>query len=1242
MSKKTEQLLSDFDDEAEASSEAVLVYNRPAQPKGPKVPNLFPIVTTVPYRIAVIGEAPGADEVRQLQPFVGASGRFLSALLAKATVMRQACFIGNVCQYQPPGNDISLFSRSGPEITEGIEQLTADLNRFNPHICLLLGKTALWAAKGTDKITDWRGSFFVGERAPFIGRKCLASYHPAACLRQYEWTPLLMMDIKKAFSEASSPDLVLPRRSLDVTLSLDEIIERLEQIRRDRPMISFDIEGWVHNVTCLSIATDSMKSFIVPFTKLDGTSYWTLDEEVRLWQSLVPVLSDPSIPKVLQNCLYDRFVLHYGLGIVVRGTKDDTMLKFWEQYCELEKGLGFQCSILTREPYYKGERGSSSQDEFFRYCCKDSAVTYEINERLERILTPPQLRHYRQNVALLNPLLYMELRGIRYNKALADVRHSEIERVIYGQQAALDRLAGVGLKSFDNRVDLLAKIREHMCYKRDPTKPKKAFAAEYEWAIRRINDPSPLVDYDIGRLSTACKQHLNVDSPKQVRDFVYNRLKLPVQFADRDNEKVTSDFAAMLKLKKKVDKGSLADKSLDLLIDLGQLSTRRGLLEIKTDPDGRVRTGYNLVGTPTARIASYTSPTGSGYNLQTITSGILVKPDGHPLKHGMRDLFLADDDCYIFQVDLSGADGWTVGAYLNMLGDPTMLMDLRAKLKPAAIICYMLRHGNDSLKGRSREEIRELLKEVKKEDWDYFACKQGIWGTCVTPDHEVLTPNGWWPIDKVTQFTKVAVWDGATGAIRFEQPTNVISQLYTGELFSYEGNAFSLLATADHRMPFFTNNNLKCVTAAQLSSKRGCELPLSGCWQGSKREPNARLVAAIMSDGSYTKDNKLVFTFRKQRKIERIKVLLNLAGISFSETVNYNPYDGKPETRIYCYNAPIYQKRCGAWMLEWDFQSLDEFTDEYANWDGHINPKTHTRTIFSVDKNHLDWFATFCRLANKGYTYQGAYRSGKGSLVHRLSINHRRRAHLNNMKVTTVPAWRNKVYCLTVSTGYFLVRRNDKIMVTGNCYTMGPDKLAVTIAKKSEGAIWLSRSEVQAFQAAVHARYAIRRWHNWMASELKRTNGVLVAPNGFRRKFYGRTEEALGNALAHMPQVITTYATNTAMYRLWTDPENRLGERIQVGTPSICDGSATTVTTASRFVSGQSNVRSLLRVEPLHQVHDALLGQFKRTDTTWAIGKIRQWFDNQLVIAGQPITIPYEGNYGTNWALDKNSKVGDI
>lgn len=893
-----------------------------------KVPNLKPFIKNQPYRIAIIGEAPGEDEAIQGEPFVGTSGRFLNMWLSRAGLVRSACFIGNICQVRPPKNDITLFSRDGIEFREGLEQLQKELTEFNPNLVFLLGKTALWAAKGTSDISSWRGSLFISDRAPFAGRKCLASFHPANCLRQYENTPLLVFDLLKAKAEAEFPELVLPHRELDVNLNFEQTCERLDQIIDTKCKIATDIEGGVSNVSCISFATSPSKAFIVPFTYPSGASFWQLDQEAVLWQKVARILGDVTITKIFQNGLYDRFVLQFAHNLVVRGAREDTMLKFWEVYCELEKSLGFQCSILTREPYYKFERKADDAETFYRYCCKDSAVTFEIEEQLEKFLKPGQREHYHRNILALNAFLYMELRGINYNEEEAKKRLELIRSRIYLEQAKLDAIAAShkALANIDwtkSKKEILAYVQDLCCYKKDKNRPKKKAEDDGYWTVHFIlssNSDAPLTDEEKGQIATLCGASMNTKSDK-FKTFLYDTLQLPVQLKKDVKTKElrpTTDYEALLKLSK-----SHPHPALICGLELSRLRTRAQYLSVHSYK-GRMHCSYNLVGSETGRVTSSRSmiyandKSRVGLNMQTISDDWDLGDADHPLSHGLRDLYQADPGCYIGKMDLKGADGWTIGAYLKALGNPTMLDDLLFGLKPAQIVAYTLKHSPEDIKGKSREELKLMLKTIKKEDWEYFVSKQGIWGTC---------------------------------------------------------------------------------------------------------------------------------------------------------------------------------------------------------------------------------------------------------------------------------------------------------------YTMGPRKLSEIIFLQSEGEVNLSEKDVRVFQSNIFSRYDIKLLHEYFYRTLTKQPypPVLEASNGLVRKFWNRPKEALGEALAHLPQVYTTHATLLAAIRLWTDPENRVPLNPE-----------------------NPNGPCKLRIEPLHQVHDELVTQWKQEDTTWAANKLKSYFNNEIQIAGTTLVIPYDGAYGVNWSMNSEAKRGDL
>lgn len=595
------------------------------------------------------------DEEHVGKPFVGTSGRFLSAILNAVGILRNACLVANICQYRPPDNDIDRFAWDGPEITEGLQCLKADLDRFNPNLCLLLGSTTLKAA-GVDKsISNYRGTLFVCQdlTSPFVGRKCMASFHPAYCLRDYAATPVLRIDMNRAMLEAHNPELVLPTRQLRINETYAEILAFLATCRNDKLPLAFDVEGGTANggITCCSLATGPETSVVIPFS-YGGTSVWREDEEKQIWLELAAVLEDPTIPKILQNSLYDRFVMAFTHGIRIQGTVDDTMVKHWELYAEFEKNLGFLCSIYTKQPFYKDQRKSETRAEFWTYSALDSAVTHEINTVQGKRLAGTGLAHYRFNMEMLDVFLEIQLRGICFDKPKLESRVQSLNATLEGEQATLDILAG-----------------------------------------------GPL----------------NVNSPKQMKAYLYEKLKLPV-VKKRKTNTPTADYETLLKLAQKY-----GNPALNQCITVRSLRKRISLLNsLTTDQDGRLRCAYNVVGTSTGRLSCYESYSGSGTNLQTIP-----KQD--------RDLFLADEGCYFFQCDLSGADGWTVAAHCAALGDSTMLEDYLCGIKPAKVLALMIKHG-PSIATLSRSELKERTYEINPDTDDqnnyiYFISKCAQHGT---------------------------------------------------------------------------------------------------------------------------------------------------------------------------------------------------------------------------------------------------------------------------------------------------------------------------------------------------------------------------------------------------------------------------------------------------------------------------------------------------------------------------------
>ena len=626
------------------------------------LPNAFPL-SPAPYKLAIIGEAPGPHELAQGRPFAGPSSGLLTNALQNAGVLMSNCFRGYVYNQVPPGGDIEHVNKSDPDFNESISILKSDLNKFQPNCVLLLGGTALWAAGVYHKVNVYRGTLFSGIDQRY---KCLATFSPGYVQKVWDEAPLFQFDVNRACKEAFTKELNLPNRKLEPSLTPAEVLSRLNAITPGT-ITSVDIEGGVPNpeetthrnldgVTCIGISTDPSNAFTINLETFDDNTKGIVMREFN------KLMSNPDIPKVLQNSLYDYTVLAWLWKINARNIAHDTMLSGWEIYPELPKGLGTQASIWTLEPYYKFERTSGSDLDpaekrklHYTYCCKDAAVTLEIHKAHMAVMTPEQLRHYDFNMSLIPSLQYMSLRGINYNTSASKEKHSEIK----------------------------SKMLE---------------------------------------LQIACNQHanmeINLNSSKQMCDLLYKRFGFEPQYmkeAGRKTTKLTANADAMLKII--IKQGANPHPFLACALGWKKLEGVRKQLELRADNDNRVRCSYNLVGTETGRLSCSGSVTGSGTNLQTITKQL-------------RYLYQPDPGYYFFQCDLSGADGWTVAARASQLGDPTMLDDYRAGIKPAKVIALMymqmqgqLPHVSVNINDLPRDEVKRLTKVTDIPDSLYAVCK---------------------------------------------------------------------------------------------------------------------------------------------------------------------------------------------------------------------------------------------------------------------------------------------------------------------------------------------------------------------------------------------------------------------------------------------------------------------------------------------------------------------------------------
>jgi uracil-DNA glycosylase family 4 len=143
----------------------------------------------------LVGEAPGAEEDRLGDPFVGQAGRLLDAMLGAIDLSREKnVYICNVLKCRPPGNR----NPEPEEVAKCTPFLLRQIELIGPKLIVAMGRFAAQTLLGTDaSIASLRGRVH-----QYAGRPLIVTYHPAYLLRN-------LPDKSKAWA-----DLVFARRTM--------------------------------------------------------------------------------------------------------------------------------------------------------------------------------------------------------------------------------------------------------------------------------------------------------------------------------------------------------------------------------------------------------------------------------------------------------------------------------------------------------------------------------------------------------------------------------------------------------------------------------------------------------------------------------------------------------------------------------------------------------------------------------------------------------------------------------------------------------------------------------------------------------------------------------------------------------------------------------------------------------------------------------------------------------------------
>lgn len=273
---------------------------------------------------AVVGEAPGAEEDKTGEPFVGAAGKLLWGELERHGLYRKDAFVTNAVKCRPPENrtpKVSELKACSPYLSAELRYLRGETD---VKYILALGATAYHALGGTGGVTEVSGVPYTYE-----GFQVVPCLHPAAALRSPQ--------NKQAFERgiASFARLVLggddgPKHGMKTVLADDEeTLNHLEGVIEESEYVSFDLETLgldeAHprgQVICLSLAGDAEPNtgYVVLW---DHPARQVDKEEIRSFLERVFVQDKKW---VAHNGKFDRKWLRHHFGFAPKLKRDTIVM----------------------------------------------------------------------------------------------------------------------------------------------------------------------------------------------------------------------------------------------------------------------------------------------------------------------------------------------------------------------------------------------------------------------------------------------------------------------------------------------------------------------------------------------------------------------------------------------------------------------------------------------------------------------------------------------------------------------------------------------------------------------------------------------------------------------------------------------------------------------------------------------------------------------------------------------------
>lgn len=371
------------------------------------------------------------------------------------------------------------------------------------------------------------------------------------------------------------------------------------------------------------------------------------------------------------------------------------------------------------------------------------------------------------------------------------------------------------------------------------------------------------------------------------------------------------------------------------------------------------------------------------------------------------------------------------------------------------LLCVKYRLARKAHKGENKMWFQKdastvpILWNVKK--LDFTKPLVITEGECFRGDAEILTPNGWVRFDEYNNEPVMQYNEDGTG--QFVIPMAYIKHEYDGELWEIAnaGNYYSC-TTPNHGVVYRKPNNqvVKRKLSEMPNTVQG-SIPRVLEYNGSGldlTDAEIRLQVAFSADGSFNKTycykkndiHRIIFSFSKKRKADRIRDILDSIGINYTYTDNENRniryYVGFTDEKNF-----LTKEFNWDWLYKMNLHQKQVFIAEVEHWDGYRFKLRNQSEFYTSLKHNADFVQAICHTSGIMSTIKtrdypnGTNTCHRHCIAYTVSILHSKKTtswQCIHKNINKIP-YNGYVYCVQVPSGMILVRDRNKITVTGNC-----------------------------------------------------------------------------------------------------------------------------------------------------------------------------------------------------------------